>query len=279
MIRGTTQMWGPSIVSNRQPVAKGSSNGEGAEVGVQGSRMEQIIVTPPATLRNPCPDGTDRPSHEQAATREPIVDLSRAWSARIGRFAHRRAHDAAVRIALRFGGALYQDTPDRAVLENVIFPYYQLSDEHRSLLFVGCDWYTTGYARRFALKSYATIDPDRARARYGAPRHAIAPMSLLGDHHPSASLDVVFCNGVIGFGLDDPAEADASFSAAFDALRPGGHFILGWNDVPRHRPFELSGIPALARFEPLVFAPLRTARHRVAHDIGHVFDFYRKPER
>lgn len=201
-----------------------------------------------------------------------------ALTRRIARRAERTARKAVMAAASHFGGVFYQDTADRAVLENVVFPFYQLSTAHRRILFVGCDWYTAGYARRMSFKSFATIDPDPARARFGAVNHAIAPMSRLGDAHAPGSLDLVVCNGVIGWGLDDPAEAERSFAAAWTALRPGGHLVVGWNDVARHMPFDIDGIAALRRFTPVTFPPLGAMRHTVDHDMRHTFAFFAKPD-
>lgn len=190
----------------------------------------------------------------------------------------RRVLTAGLRFAGAQDSAFYLDTPDRLVLENLIFPFYQISREHHDILFVGCDWYTAGYARRFRLKRYATLDPSPSQARYGAQSHLVAPMCQLGAQHAANSLDVIVCNGIVGWGINDPRDAEASFTAAFDALRPGGHLIIGWNDVEKRRPFRLQDIAALNKFERLAFPPLGTDQHRVEHDMKHVFDFYVKPD-
>src|SRR5215468_7653391 len=52
------------------------------------------------------------------------------------------------------------ETEDRRVLENVIFPYYRALRGLKSVLFVGCDWYTRHYERAyFRGTDYWTIDP------------------------------------------------------------------------------------------------------------------------
>lgn len=187
-------------------------------------------------------------------------------------------HDLGLSLARRYNGALYQDSADRLVLENQIFPYYQLNHEHNRIVFVGCDWYTSGYARRFALKSFQTIDRDPDRANFGAESHHVGPMKVISAINRPSSIDVVFCNGVIGWGLDDRDEAEASFAAAHNVLRPGGHLIVGWNDLPQHAPFDLMSLPSIGRFERFTFPPLGVERHRVDHDMKHVFDFFAKPK-
>jgi hypothetical protein len=141
-----------------------------------------------------------------------------------------------VRIAERYGGAFYQSTPDRAVLECQILPYYQLSRAHDTIVFVGTDWYTFGYGRLFKHKRFNTIDVDPARARYGATNHFVAPMQELERHFAPASIDVVFCNGVIGWGLDEIEDGRAALAAAGVVLRQNGHLVLGWNKLDGHDP-------------------------------------------
>ncbi len=182
-----------------------------------------------------------------------------------------------VRFVSRQNGAFYLDTPDRMVLENQIFPFYQISADHTDMLFIGCDWYTEGYARRFRHKNYCTLDADPAKARFGSQNHLTAPMQNLGAAHHNASLDLIICNGIIGWGLDDIRDAEASFAAAFEALRPGGHLIVGWNDVEPHRPFTPADLHALKPFDALVFPPLGVDQVRVDHKMQHVFEFYAKP--
>lgn len=212
-----------------------------------------------------------------AADVVPQAAQSQQLFARAIRRLNRSVHDLGVMLASTHGGAFYQNTPDRLVLENTIVPFYQLSGDHRAIFFVGCDWYTAGYARRFSLKNYATIDPDANRAKFGAANHQIAPMRNLGAAHAPNSLDLIVCNGVIGWGLDDIAEAETSFDAAFAALRPGGHLIVGWNDLPRHLPFAIDSVEALGKFNSLVFPPLSAAQFRVDHALRHIFNFYVKP--
>ncbi len=196
---------------------------------------------------------------------------------RVGNRMHRKTVAAVSRMAKAYNGALYQDTPDRLILENVVIPYYQLDPDVRNIVFVGCDWYTAGYERLFAHKKFWTIDPDIAKAGFGAARHQIAPMRNLATLMAEGQADLVVCNGVIGWGLNDRDEAEASFEAAWRILRPGGHLIVGFNDRPPHIPFHPDELAALACFESFSFEPLAAHEYRVAHELCHVYRFYRKP--
>ena len=65
----------------------------------------------------------------------------------------------------------------------------------------------------------------------------------------AGSVDAIVCNGVVGFGLDDPQEADRSFTACANVLKPGGLLVLGWS--ASGSPFDPMKLAAISRhFEP-----------------------------
>ena len=144
------------------------------------------------------------------------------------------------------------------------------------VLFVGCDWYTRRYDRVFAAKEYWTIDKSRRQATFGSARHVIDSLANLERHFPPGQFDLIVCNGVVGFGLDDREEAERSFAACRDALRPGGVLVLGWNDVPRRRPFAVEEVVEAAGLRPHVFSPLGAARHLTRTRNRHIYSFYVK---
>ena len=186
-------------------------------------------------------------------------------------------HRLGVELSLKLNGSFFYPSEDRSILECLVIPYFQVSPEHRSILFVGSDWYTHGYSRMFSRKQFATIDPQPGAARYGAAHHIVDGMAAMDRHFRPGSLDLVICNGVVGWGLDTVADAEAAFSAAHACLRPGGHLIVGWNDLEAHRPYRLGALQSIARFEPWVFTPLGASQHLVDNAWRHVFSFYRKP--
>ena len=166
---------------------------------------------------------------------------------------------------------------DRATLEQVILPAYAQRSDIRTVLFVGCDWYTRHYERLLPVPAYLTIDPDPWKSRFGSRRHIVAGLQNLGAHVQSSSLDLVICNGVFGWGLDSRADCEQAFDACFQALRPAGELVLGWNDTPDHRPLEPGSLASLARFRRMVFAPLGATQHLANPENRHVFSFYVKP--
>jgi len=181
---------------------------------------------------------------------------------------------AAVRRRLGWSAAL--DTADRRILEESIFPYY-LEPEFRRVLFVGCAVFTSHYQRRFfADKEFVTIEPNPDQARFGSTRHVVAPLEAASRHFAAGYFDVIFCNGVYGWGLDTIAQGEAAFAACHTCLREGGHLVFGWNDLPQRTPFELDEVQSRNAFRRLQFPPLGAWRYLTDTRHRHVFDFYQK---
>ena len=168
-------------------------------------------------------------------------------------------------------------TLDRETLEQVIMPAYAARSDIKTVLFVGCAWYTRHYEKMLPGRVYWTIDPDPWKKRFGARRHIIAGLESLDAHIAPASLDLIICNGVFGWGLDDRAACERAFEGCFNALRPAGELIIGWNDVLERRPLELASLQSLARFRPLTFEALGSTQHLANPENRHVFNFYAKP--
>lgn len=176
--------------------------------------------------------------------------------------------------AMARGGGLH--TADREVLEGTIIPHWAAEPDIRRVLFVGCDWYTSHYHEAFARAEYWTIDCDPHKARHATKNHVICTLQDAVRHFEPGWFDLIVCNGVYGWGLDAKKDIEAGFTACHTLLRPGGDFILGWNDVPEHRPVPLEQIQSLKLFQPRVFPPLQTERYRTDTPMRHTFDFYVK---
>lgn len=172
----------------------------------------------------------------------------------------------------------YHDSEDRRVLETVIMPDLAGREEVRRVLFVGCAWCTRGYWRIFRRQEYVTLEVDPGAAKFGARRHVVDSLENVRRHFGEGELDVIICNGVFGWGLDDRGVVERAFEGCFECLRVGGIFVLGWNDVPENRPFPPSECRSLRRFAPYEFAPLRASRHATATGNRHTFWFFRKEE-
>ncbi len=168
---------------------------------------------------------------------------------------------------------------DRALLETAVFPSLLEDPEVRRVLFVGCDWYTKHYEGVFRSIEYWTIEPDEQKARFGGERHIVGPLHEICDHVQNGYFDAIICNGVFYRGaMDDPVIAEQSFERCWRVLRPGGWFVLGWNDTPELLPYPTCESTALARFERAALGELGE-EWRTETDNNHTYSFFRRPER
>jgi len=200
--------------------------------------------------------------------------------------ARRKAHKGAAILfyaGLRWCGRLLGFKPrhrarDRRVLDEQILPRLAAEDRFRRVLFVGCDWYTEHVEDLFLARGreYATIEIDPARAGHGARRHFVGSLSAVADHFPEDSLDLIICNGVIGWGLNEPLEIERSLRACAAALAPGGVLLLGWDDVPEKLPIPIEGIQALRALRPVIPAGFETIGLRTRTVTNHTFGFWEK---
>jgi len=174
-----------------------------------------------------------------------------------------------------------------------------------AVLFVGCDWYTKHYCKFFRGMEYWTIDPDQGKKRYGSRNHLVDFLEHLHYYFPSGYFDLIICNGVYGWGLNQKKQCETAFRNCFDCLREGGEFVLGWDNVPEdspsspiswHQPASLKELESLGWRQPVPleeleslkafrrqqFAPLSTWRYPTTWQyLGrgpfyHIYDFYLK---
>ena len=179
--------------------------------------------------------------------------------------------------AMRY--ALHLPTPmhteDRRILERVIFGYYTQRPEVRSVLFVGCQWYTRHYERVFFPEhDFWTIEPAEEARKHGARQHVIAPLERLDAFFPERYFDLIICNGVFGYGLDSHEQCEAAFDHCYTRLANGGHFVLGWDDVPERRPFPLETVQSLKRFRRFKLPSLGTERYLTDTSYRHLYEFF-----
>lgn len=112
--------------------------------------------------------------------------------------------------------------PDRKVLEEKIFPFFAASNFYKTVLFVGCEWYTKYYEVFFSHKVYWTIDIDPSKAQYGAHRHICDAFQNIHQYFTDESLDLIICNGVFGWGLNEKKEIEQAYKNAYACLKEEG---------------------------------------------------------
>jgi len=184
---------------------------------------------------------------------------------------------AATALRQRLGLSAPLDTSDRRILEECIFPYYLDNPEFKKILFVGCAIFTSHYQRKFfSNKEFWTIEPGRHEAKFGSTNHVIASLEDASKHFQAGYFDVIFCNGVYGWGIDTLPQGEAAFKACHECLRDEGHLVFGWNDVVQRTPFGLDEIQSRNLFKRFEFPPLKSWRYFTDTRHRHVFDFYRK---
>ena len=170
--------------------------------------------------------------------------------------------------------------PDRTVLETIIFPYFQHVSEVQSVLFVGCDWYTRHYeSAYFAGKDYWSIDPAPRARKFAGRQHVVAPLEELGRHFRPERFDLIVCNGVFGYGLNEPGQCEQAFRECHSRLRVNGYLVMGWDDTPERTPVPMRAVRSLAAFERFEFPPLGSWRYTTDTAYRHTFDFYRRSAR
>lgn len=178
---------------------------------------------------------------------------------------------------LALGVDLRLKTPDRHELEQVILPWFAAAPDRNAVLFVGCDWYTRVYAKMFAARDYHTIDYDPKKAFYGSRKHVVGSATDVAKFYPAGTFDVVFFNGVYGYGVNEREPLEQCISGIFTILKPGGVMVVGWDDVPDRSPFPLYDVAALKRFERWTFPPYGDSQRRIPGEYNKIYDFFARP--
>lgn len=195
----------------------------------------------------------------------------------------RKAGDIVYYAGLRMAAAVLGFKPrhralDRRILDEEILPRLARNDRFPRVLFVGCDWYTEHVEDIFVTRgrSYTTVEIDPRRARHGASRHIVGALEDLGRYMEPGAIDLIICNGVIGWGLNQPKDIERALEACARALSPGGVLLLGWDDVPEKLPLAIDQIQALRALSPVTPEEFETARIATGSYTRHTFGFWEK---
>lgn len=162
---------------------------------------------------------------------------------------------------------------DRRVLEQIIIPFILSRFEPRTVLDIGREAYETFYDGFFAGRELWTIDRNPGNASFGSKNHIVDDVVNLRAHFEERFFDFVLMNGVFGWGLDQKPAVERAMAAIHAVLRPGGIFVLGWNDTPDLAPVPLDQVQALTAFSPIFLEPLNGTSFKCPV-YEHTFSFY-----
>jgi SAM-dependent methyltransferase len=162
---------------------------------------------------------------------------------------------------------------DRNVLEQIIIPFVLSRFEPETVLDIGREAYEAFYNQFFDGRELWTLDRDAQRRWFGAANHIVDDVANLRDHFPDSYFDFILMNGVFGWGLNEHSAIEKAFAAVHAVLRPGGLFVLGWNDTPDLVPVPLDRVLALGEFTPYYFEPLAATSFLCA-TFRHTYNFY-----
>ena len=168
-------------------------------------------------------------------------------------------------------------TRDREILEKIIMPYFAKNQDYCRVLFVGTAKYTWHYRKIFSEKEYWTIEPRILDAVYGSKKHIIGYLDYIDRYFEENSLDLIICNGVLGYGLNDPDEIESTFNKCYLCLREGGVLVVGWNNRKEFSFLPLEKYKSLQKFQPFTFTPLGKHTFPILSENPHTFSFFSKP--
>jgi hypothetical protein len=164
-------------------------------------------------------------------------------------------------------------SPDRLVLVKDILPVFAaLGGE---ILWVGVRRYTRTYPamlQRLGAVCWTT-DINPSAARWGqAGRHKVGDLLSVDEEFLPGQFTALLCNGVFGFGVDDPGAQAVALKAMATVLAPDGWLLIGWNTDRTADPLELEAPHRW--FQPATLGAL-PARLRIP-GTTHVYDLLRR---
>ena len=160
---------------------------------------------------------------------------------------------------------------DRNVLESIIFPYMLACHNPKTILDIGREDYQKFYNNFFENRELWTLDYNPKHKKFGAKNHVTDDVVNIKKHFKSNYFDFILMNGVFGWGLDDEKKIQITFDGIYKILKPGGIFILGYNDEI----FPFKKINGLNKLKKYKFRPLKNSSFRCING-NHTYNFYIK---
>jgi hypothetical protein len=172
--------------------------------------------------------------------------------------------------------------PDRKILKDKILGYLAQNPRYKQILFVGVQDYCKDYRKMFSDREFYTIDPAPEVNRYGSTHHIIDVVQNIQKHLPEGfQFDAIVMNGVIGYGLNDHAEAEKTLQICKKLLRQEGLLIVGINPEQTGQVIYQQ-LPALKYFHRTTLPSLGTdylnVRFPLYRDLSHSYYFYTSKE-
>ena len=165
---------------------------------------------------------------------------------------------------------------DRAIYHGEILPWLAAETSIRDVLDIGCEWYNLHHRRIFRGHRYWTIDIDPGKEGYGGKNHVTGSALSLDEYFRPASFDLVLCNGVFGWGVNEPREVSLLVEQMATVLRPGGKVVVGWNPGTENAP-EGDPMGAMSeQFRTWDFPPRKDSQIFANAENKHTFAFFEK---
>ncbi|HEU5276927.1 MAG TPA: class I SAM-dependent methyltransferase [Xanthobacteraceae bacterium] len=168
--------------------------------------------------------------------------------------------------------------PDRPILLDRVFPALRQARalaKNTKVLWIGCRPYTTLYYGLIEQNGAEcwTIDIDPGAQPFGrSGRHIIGDMLKLEQLFPANHFDAVLCNGVLGWGVDAPADQVRAYAALGAVTKPGGWILIGWNTDRMSDPLTFGLADPRLEHAALPGFPARC----IVEGCTHVYDTYRR---
>jgi len=171
------------------------------------------------------------------------------------------------------------NSPDRHFLEREVFTYInEKFGSNFSVMFVGMDRYNWHYPRLLRGRFFS-IDLDPKKRRYGHKNHhTTGSVTQLSLFHQRDKFDVVICNGLIGYGVNDLKTFDDMLRECNLTLKKDGLFFVGFNNTPKFLSFDIEKATNWRQYKTFIpnIPGVTSHVHTVETSHCHTFLFYKK---
>lgn len=123
----------------------------------------------------------------------------------------------------------------RKFFDRELIPKY--AGKRKKILFIGVEWYNAWIFKKYKSSEWVSIDPESANIPYGAKNHVHGkfPRDFNISIHEN-SFDVIFCNGVYGWGVNSKKDLELLMRGIHSLINPNGTCIFGYNTSKKNNP-------------------------------------------